>query len=236
MAPTAEIAGRIALAAERSLAQLSRQWLGRDLPDWDEPCPITVTLGTTASRGSSTFLFRDGRVVRQEVQVEGSLERILDGVLPHEMSHVVLTGYFGKPFPRWADEGGAALAEGELQTRQYRQQMQQLLTRPDRCIPLRELFGLEHYPRDAFAFYETGFSVSRYLIGLKGRRKFVAFVTAGMEGDWNDAVHTCYGFATVDDLQLAWLASLHKENEPARSKAMVPELLAAPITAATAQR
>jgi hypothetical protein len=227
-APTAEIAARIARGAETNLRDLSQKWLAREPAEWGEPCQISVSLGSENNRGSSTFVFREGRVVRQEMHLEGNLERILDGVLPHEMTHVVLTGYFGRPFPRWADEGGATLAEGELQTTQYREQMRRLLATPSRCIPLRELFGLEHYPRDAFAFYETGFSISRYLVGLKGRREFVAFVTAGMDGDWNDAVRHSYGFETVEELQTAWLESVRKEKEPNRH-----EILATP-TARTA--
>jgi hypothetical protein len=227
-AATADIADRIAKAAERNLKELSRQWLAREPVDWDEPCSVTVAIGTDNSRGSSTFVFREGRVVRQEMHLEGSLERILDGVLPHEISHVVLTGHFGRPFPRWADEGGAALGEGELQTKHYREQMLKLLAMPDRCIPLRELFGLEHYPHDAFAFYETGFSVSRYLVGLKGRREFVAFVSAGMEGSWIDAVRRSYGFDTVEDLQSAWLASVRKENDASRAAPGGRQVLPAP--------
>jgi hypothetical protein len=210
-AVSADVADRVAQAAERNLKDLGRQWLGRELPDWTDPCPITVTLGTDGSRGHSTFTFQDGRVLRQEVFVEGSLERILDGVLPHEMTHVVLMQHFGRQVPRWADEGGAMLGEGEWQTTRFRDQMQKLLRTPERCIPLQELFGLDRYPHDAHAFYETGFSVSNYLVELKGRRKFLEFVTLGMQDDWNAAARNCYGFDNVDDLERAWRISLRKE-------------------------
>jgi PAS domain-containing protein len=227
-APTADIADRVARAAERRLKELSQQWLGHELPDWPEPCQINVTLGPGVSRGSSTFVFRDGRVTQREVHLEGTLERILDGVLPHEMSHVVLTQHFGRPFPRWADEGGATLAEGELQTAHYREQMQHLLTKPERCIPLHELFDLERYPRDSFAFYEIGFSISSYLVELKGRRKFLEFVAAGMDDDWNKAVQRYYGFDSVEDLQKAWLARLHKDTSSDSAEVARREQLPAP--------
>jgi hypothetical protein len=204
-APNAETADKVAGTAERLLTDLSRQWLGRELPPWPDPCPISVTLGSDASRGSTTFVFNDGKVTRQEMHLEGTLERILDGVLPHEMTHVVLTQHFRRPFPRWADEGGATLGEGQAERARYREQMRQLLATPGRCIPLRDLFGLGAYPRDAFAFYGSGFSVSNYLVALKGRRKFLEFVGTGMEGDWDAAVRQCYEFDTVEELERAWL-------------------------------
>jgi hypothetical protein len=227
-APTEEMAAKVSREAERQLADLSRRWLGRESPEWAEPCPITVTLGSDGSRGSTSFVFVDGRVARQEMRLEGTLERILEGVLPHEMTHVVLTQYFRRPFPRWADEGGATLGEGEIETARYREQMHNLLATPDRCIPLRELFGLNQYPRDSFAFYETGFSVSNYLVKLKGRPTFLKFIGTGMDGDWDAAVKRCYGFETVEDLERAWLERIRKDGPRARAAAVKAELLAAP--------
>jgi len=39
------------------------------------------------------------------------LDVILKRVLPHEVTHAVLMLHFGRPIPRWADEGAAVLAE-----------------------------------------------------------------------------------------------------------------------------
>ena len=54
--------------------------------------------------------------------VEGSLERILNSVLPHEVTHTIFAAKFGRPLPRWADEGGAVLSEDatELEDRSDR--------------------------------------------------------------------------------------------------------------------
>lgn len=207
-APDAESAGAIARAAERQLSDLSKKWLGRELPGWSELCPITVALGHDAPGGCTTFVFKDGHVARQEVRVEGDLKRILEGVLPHEISHIVLTQHFRRPFPRWADEGGAALAEGERELRRYRERMARIIETPDRRIPLRDLFELTGYPHDVFAFYGTGFSISSYLVTLKGRHTFLEFIAVGMEGDWDLAVRKYYGFNSVEDLEKHWLARI----------------------------
>jgi hypothetical protein len=167
------------------------------------------------------------------MHLEGTLEWILDGVLPHEMTHVVLSHHFRRPFPRWADEGGATIGEGKAERARYREQMRQLLATPGRCIPLRELFELSGYPRDAFAFYGAGFSVSNYLVALKGRRKFLEFVGTGMEGDWDAAVRQCYEFDTVEQLERAWLDRVRKEAAPAcaRAEQVKGKLLTVPPTA-----
>lgn len=209
-APGEEAARRIAAEAERKLKDLAIAWLGRELPDWSEPCPVTVTLGAQASRGCTTFVFGDSGIARQEMHLEGTLDRILDGVLPHEMTHVVLAHYFGRPIPRWADEGGASLSEGKVEEARYHDQVRRLLAAPDRQIPLRELFDLARYPHDLFAFYTSGHSVSSYLVGLKGRRTFLSFVALGMGGDWDGAVRRYYGFESVEDLEQAWLASARR--------------------------
>jgi hypothetical protein len=235
-APTADAAGQVARAAERNLRDLSLQWLGRELPEWPDPCPVIVTVGPRVSRGSTTFVFKDGRVVRQEMHLEGTLARILDGVLPHEITHVVLTQHFRRPFPRWADEGGATLAEGDAETSRYREQMNLLLANPERCIALRDLFGLAHYPRDSFAFYETGFSVSSYLVGIRGRRTFLEFIGVGMDVDWDTAVRRYYGFNSVEGLERAWLRRLRDDQTLARGGPVAREALPLPAARPGAAR
>jgi hypothetical protein len=227
-APDVATAGKIANAAERQLKEVAKQWLGRELPEWSEPCPITVTLEASGIGGSSTFVYNEGRVERQEMHLEGSLERILGGVLPHEIAHVVLAHHFRRPFPRWADEGGATLAEGDLELAHYREKMAQILATPERCIPLRDLFALKQYPRDIHAFYGVGFSISNYLVAVKGRRTFVDFVAAGMDGDWDTAVKKHYGFKTVEELEQAWIVRLRQENLRDREKTVKREALIVP--------
>jgi hypothetical protein len=227
-APTEELAAKVAGAAERQLKELSQKWLGREASGWPDPCQITVTLGSDGSGGSTSFVYADGRVARQEMRLQGTLDRIMEGVLPHEVTHVVFAQHFRRPFPRWADEGGATLSEGETETEHYREQMRQLLSTPDRCLPLRVLFGLSEYPRDVHAFYGAGFSVSNYLVTLKGRQRFLEFIADGMGGDWDAAVYRYYGFKSVEDLERAWLERIRKESTRKRGGEVKGELMAAP--------
>ena len=45
------------------------------------------------------------------MHIQGSRERILDSVLPHEITHTIFATHFGRPLPRWADEGACTTVE-----------------------------------------------------------------------------------------------------------------------------
>ena len=51
-APTKELAEEIGKAAERFRHDLAIQWTGEAMPNWTQPCPITVQVGDQ-SRGQA---------------------------------------------------------------------------------------------------------------------------------------------------------------------------------------
>src|SRR5262249_55014481 len=101
-APNAAVAQLVAEAAERARVEQAKRWLGKELPDWDKPCPVLVKLSTNGGAGATTFSFDKGKVLSREMHVEGVLERILVSNLPHEVTHTVLADALGRPVPRWA--------------------------------------------------------------------------------------------------------------------------------------
>ncbi len=46
-APTEQFAQQICIAAEQYRRDLALEWLGRELPPWQDPCPIRVMVGRT---------------------------------------------------------------------------------------------------------------------------------------------------------------------------------------------
>jgi hypothetical protein len=82
----------------------------------------------------------------------------------------------------------------------------------ERLIPLRRLLALREYPPDIIAFYAQGASLTRYLVGLKGRCKVLAFVNDGMDLGWDAAVPRHYDHAGVAELEEGWLAWLGKDD------------------------
>src|SRR5262249_8480919 len=115
-APSQRTADLIAQVAEKERAALARKWLGQELPDWPTPCPVWVRLGDVAEqpRGPcSTFTFEGSKAVKREMPPTGHLDQLLAAQIPHEVMHAVLADHFGRPLPRWADEGIAIMATDE---------------------------------------------------------------------------------------------------------------------------
>jgi hypothetical protein len=210
-APTQRNAEVVGEHAERLRKEVAMRWLGKELPDWPRPCPIRVNLTENGAAGCTSFSFDNGRVMDQQMTLEGTIQRILEGVLPHEMTHVVLAHRFGRPVPRWADEGAAVLAEDRAERDRHDRLLQEILDRPRRYIPLRRLLAQTNYPSDVVVLYAEGQSLTRYLVERGGRPKFLAFVAAGMQGDWDKALHEHCSYENVEELEQAWQSWLRQE-------------------------
>jgi hypothetical protein len=211
-APTTSMAQEVSQKAEKLRKELAQAWLGKEMKAWNDPLPIDVKITGGAPGGYSSFSFDDaGRVSRQRMQVEGSLERIINGVLPHEMTHVLFAHHFGKQPPRWADEGGAILGEDKTMWAKHDQGLFQVLDTPNRRLALGRLFGSDYTP-DLQAFYAEAASVSRFLVSKADRATFLAFVNQGMRDGWDAAVKQHYRFRNVDELEVAWLQQVKQSR------------------------
>jgi RNA polymerase sigma factor (sigma-70 family) len=211
-ATSRRIAQLVAEAAERHRKAAALAWLGKELPDWSERCPIKVTITLGGTGGATSFSFDKGKVASQSMHLEGTLERILTGCLPHEVTHTVFAHHFGCPLPRWADEGAAVLAEDEEEQQRHEKLAHKLLDTPGRAIPLRRLLPMRDFPTEVMALYAEGYSLTHYLVEKKDRKTFLAFVKQGNRGDWDRAVRDHYDFHSVEELEEAWLAALGKER------------------------
>ncbi len=213
-APTAEAAKVVAEHAEACRVSIARAWLGRELPDWSSPCPIRVRLTLGEAGGLTSFGFNKGKVSDQTMTVEGRIDRILASSLPHEVTHTVFAAYFGGPMPRWADEGASLLSEDHVEHDRHDRIVVDLFSRRGN-LPLDRLFVAEDYPRDLMGFYGQGYSISRFLVEMGGRPRFLQFVRDGSRGGWDAAARSHYGLAGVHELDRAW-RSWHKVTADAR--------------------
>ena len=207
-APTPGAARAVAEHAERCRKVIAVQWLGKELPPWTNPCPIRVKLNGGEAGGLTSFGFARGKVSDQNMSVEGRLDRILNSSLPHEVTHTVFAAYFGGPMPRWADEGASLLSE-DLRERERHDQIAESLLARRGDLPLGRLFRMEEYPSDLMGFYGQGYSISRFLIEMGGRPRFLVFVKDGLREGWDNATRNHYGLADVRELDRAW-RSWHK--------------------------
>jgi len=220
-APTPEMAKTIAEAAERYREELAVAWLGKPLPQWAQPCPIQARVSPNlGSGGVTTFVFNAGHVYDWRMSIQGSYERILDSVLPHEVNHTVFASYFRRPLPRWADEGACTTVEHPSE-RAKQQQMLIHFLRNRRGISFSEMFRMKEYPSDMLPLYAQGHSLATYLISQGGRRKFLQFLADGMQNeDWTTAIAQHYSYQGLGDLQNQWLEWVKQGSPPLEDHAL----------------
>jgi hypothetical protein len=210
-APSREIAKQVGNAAEVYRRQLAIEWLGYELPQWSAPCPIKVKVGQIGAGGATTFSFYpnaqgSAEVCNWDMNIQGSLERILDSVLPHEVSHTIFACHFRRPLPRWADEGAATLAEHESERRRQDMMLKQVIGTPRR-IPLKNLLNIKDYPhdpQDVLTLYAEGYSLADLLVQEGGRVRYLKFVGDAHQHGWEKAIRAHYGYRTVDELEKRW--------------------------------
>ena len=203
-AATPQMAAEIAEAAETYRRSLAIEWLGQPLADWQQPCPIVAHLANGAG-GRTSFMFNGTQPFGWDMEVFGPHERILDSVLPHEITHTIFATHFGRPLPRWADEGACTTVEHHSERSKHEGWLIQFL-RTEKGIPFNQMFAMTEYPTDILPLYSQGYSVARYLIAQGGKPKFMAFVGQGLQtGNWTDAVRTHYGYDSLGTLQLEWV-------------------------------
>lgn len=205
-----EFAKQVAAMAEAYRNHLAIHWLGRELPVWTEKVPLMVnTSPNLPASGETKYTLVGGGIRSIQMVVSGTKERILDSVLPHEMTHTVLATHFaasGKPVPRWADEGACTTVEHLSERSKHDVMLVKFLTE-SRGIPFRQLFAMREYPPDMMPLYAQGYSLCAFLIAQSGPRKFVEFLEIGMRSeDWVRAVQSVYGYPKLGDLQTAWNA------------------------------
>jgi hypothetical protein len=235
-APTQQLATEICQMAEQYRRDLAIEWLGRELPEWTGPCPIKADVAPNLGAGGATsFVFQGGAPSQWTMNIQGSRERILDSVLPHEITHTIFATHFGRPLPRWADEGACTTVEDESEKAKQDKFLIQFLT-SDRGIPFNDMFRMKEYPKDILPLYSQGYSLARFFIQQGGKHKYVQYVGEGMKtNNWTATTQRFYGFKSLSDLQLTWVEWVRSGSRPL-PEGRVPEtlLVAAGISPASA--
>jgi hypothetical protein len=216
-------ARQVSQAAEKYRRELAVEWTGQEMPNWSHPCVMTVQAAPHLGAGGATdFKFQDGEVFGWRMSIQGSQQRILDSVLPHEITHMIYASKFRQPLPRWADEGGATSVEHFSERNKHRMMLNDFL-RTGRGIAFNQMFAMTEYPPDIMPLYAQGYSLAEFLIQTGGRRKYVEFLGTGLENDdWNEAVRRHYGIKDLSVLQNTWLAWVRKGSPMLKQKPEEP--------------
>lgn len=137
----------------------------------------------------------------------------MDGLLPHEISHLILKDFIGRaqPIPLWFDEGVAQLQE-EGKKEKARVFMRYMV-KEDKYIPFRSLFNhdirREKDVNKAALFYIQSVSIVDFLIsryGSENFRELCGFLKEGLS--FEQALDKAYASTidSVDDLQKKWVS------------------------------
>jgi len=212
-APTAELARELGQLAERLRSDLAVAWLGSPLPSGAPVCDLEVQVSASSGSGATTITYDRGRVLALRMTIAGPLDRIRANLLPHEMTHLVLAMQFGRPVPRWFDEGGAIAGENAAEwQRQDDILHHRLHSRAGELLALRRLLTATDYPRDVLAFYAQAASLSRFLLTRGDRLTLLAFTRMGMVRGWDEALARHYQLRSVEALERVWLEHVRQER------------------------
>ncbi len=205
--PDPAMAREFSQAAERLRRELAISWLGEELPPWSAPCPVTIRVGPSLGAGGATsFLFDRGEVYGWRMTIQGSRQRVLDSVLPHEITHMLLASELRQAIPRWADEGAATSVECQSERTRHHEMLLEFL-RSNQGIAFNQMFRMTEYPRDnPMPLYAQGYALAEYLIQQGGRQKYVEYLADGLsDGQWARATREHYGYTDLGVLQNAWV-------------------------------
>ena len=225
-APDEALAKRFGDMAEYFRKEKALEWLGQEMPAWPKRCPLSIRITEAGAGGATSFTFSSngtrGVVASQEMEIHGPVRQLLNSVLPHEVTHTVFAFHFGRPVPRWADEGGSVLSENDEERASHDIRCREILNQ-GKAFRLNVLFRMVDYPRDMIVLYAEGYSVSAYLVergggGREGRRKLLQFLGEGMQGStqqshgsvesWNAAAQRVFGVETADALESQWIENM----------------------------
>lgn len=204
-APSPQLAKEIGETAEACRKRLAVEWLGKEMPTWAKPCPINAKVAPNLGAGGATsFVFDRGEVFNWNMNIQGTRERVLDSVIPHEVTHTIFASYFRQPLPRWADEGACTTVEHQSEIQKQEKMLIDFL-KTGRGIPFDRMFAMKEYPQDVMPLYAQGHSLASWLIESRGKKAFLEFLSDGMNDEnWPRAVHEHYGFDNLLAMQSSW--------------------------------
>lgn len=208
-APSSELAQQVGKAAEIYRKELATFWLGQPLPNWSRPCKLKVRPGSLGAGGETRFQFVGKEVLNWDMYVQGSVERILDSVLPHEVNHTIFACHFRRPLPRWADEGAATLFEHRSEQVKQLGLLNQVIDSSREFIDLSRLLQMKEYPkgyRPMLIMYAEGYALADFLVQQGGRLRYLEFLQDGERQGWPSAIKNNYHHGGIESLEKNWKA------------------------------
>jgi hypothetical protein len=208
-----ELVDRVGRVAEDTRLKLQKKWFGDDAIDWDGRCSIylhsdrakyTAKAGIPNALGHTRTFSWGKDIQSRSIHLPAQQPKMLEDVLPHEVSHSVLAVRFQGKTPRWADEGMAMLAEtppaiAECVGRLKQYKKDHNLFALDILMQTDET---DHF--QSLEYYSQSASLVQFLTGLKGPQVFTGFLQTSIAKDYPSALKQHYEITGFSDLQKRW--------------------------------
>ncbi len=197
----------------------------RNFWTWDERVNIviyenkeTFLLRTNQPKWSKGSAFRDDTLLKTKMIVSYKQEKgFLDGILPHEISHLILGDFIGltNPIPVWFNEGVAQLQE--FRKRSIVKPFMKRMVELNKQIPLTVLMDTDVRtmtdPQQVALFYGQSLSLVDFLLAEYGSSKFGKLcVCFRDEKNMKEALRKTYlfDFQSLADLEKKWIRYVKK--------------------------
>ena len=229
------LAAKVAKAAESARLEQGKRWGSvATRGTWSPLCEIylypsasqyaQMTGQPEDSPGYSTMGMNAGKIISRRVNLRADHPTLVEAVLPHEITHVILADHFTEQqIPRWADEGLAVLAEpADEQERRAADLIEPLAA--NRLFPLDALMSMD-YPDNQYwsLYYAQSVSVTRFLVEQGTPAQMIQFLQGSQRNGYEAELRKIYQIDGFRDLQRRWLVY-------ARAHAQAPATASAPAT------
>jgi hypothetical protein len=209
---------KAAQTVERTRTAMYQKWLGRVDPAWNPKCDLylhataqdysRITAQHTSSPGHARIDTdrTSGRIVGRRMDMHCDTPSMLEAVLPHETTHVVIAELFGgHEVPRWADEGMAVLTEPADKVDMHRRNLARC-SQDGQLLSIRDLMQRSNYPPapQIGAFYAQSVSLVDYLSRQRSPVVFAQFVHDGLREGYEPALRRHYGYRDFAHLEQRW--------------------------------
>jgi len=209
-----------ARVAETVRAKTAQKWFGQAGPAWTPRCDIYLhataadygrATGQYNSPGHSSIRIENGRFVIRRIDLHCDDPGLLEAILPHEATHIVLASQLGEQLverlPRWADEGVAVLTEPRAKIDRHLTNLTQA-RREAQLFPVKELLELTNYPESpgrVGTFYAQSVSLVEFLSSLRGPQVFIAFLQDSLRTGYEKALQKHFQIASYQELEERWM-------------------------------
>ena len=162
-------------------------------------------------------IHRSGAYVQRRIVTFYQEENFIDGLLPHEISHLMLLDFIGadRSIPIWFNEGVAQLHEkGKIERSD---ELMRVLAGRGQFIPLDELMRLdirqETQELRVGIFYAQSVSIVNFMITRFGSRRFGVLCRSMREGKgFEESLRSAYpaNISTLSELEKNWLSYMKR--------------------------